>query len=171
MKFIRVLKAGNHLEQLKDLSDFSGELIQVLEKLRNSLMFIEKDDKYVDFDSLLPELIESTKNTKALASTFLSDIKIVSNKYENINKKASEPALNYEDIRKNLRDENNGREMFFAELVKQNGDILWNLNKPLPKEYNDLETEKPFDYSERYGGTVDSFKYYNNYIVLLKGNK
>lgn len=79
--------------------------------------------------------------------------------------------LNYEDIRKNLRDENNGREMFFAELVKQNGDILWNLNKPLPKEYSDLETEKPFDYSERYGGTVDSFKYYNDYIVLLKGNK
>lgn len=61
--------------------------------------------------------------------------------------------------------------VFFKDLVKQNGDILWNLNKVLPVEYKDLETERPFDYSERYGGTVDSFKYYNNYIVLLTGNK
>lgn len=61
--------------------------------------------------------------------------------------------------------------VFFKDLVRQNGDILWDLNRTLPVEYKDLETERPADYSERYGGTVDSFKYYYNYIVLLTGNK
>lgn len=58
--------------------------------------------------------------------------------------------------------------MFFANLVKQNGDTLWNLNLTIPFEYINYKIISPFDYSEMYGGTVDSFKYYNNYVVLVK---
>ena len=80
-------------------------------------------------------------------------------------------ALNYDEVRKTLRDENNGIEMYFAELVKQNGDILWPVNRPIPFKYKDLPRQSVFDYSVEHSskkGTVDSFKYYNDYVVLLK---
>ena len=70
-----------------------------------------------------------------------------------------------------LKQENNGKEMFFADLVKQNGDILWPVHTPIPLEYKDLPTQSVFDYSIEHGGkkgTVDSFRYYNNYIVILQ---
>ena len=65
--------------------------------------------------------------------------------------------------------------MYFSDLVKKNGDMLWNLSLPLPEEYQGFKYKRPFDYSIRNGGTVDSFKYYNDYIVLIgaetKGGK
>ena len=56
---------------------------------------------------------------------------------------------------------------YFSDLVKENEDILWNVNNPIPFEYCDLDVENPFNYSNKRGGTVDSFKYYNNYVVII----
>ena len=58
--------------------------------------------------------------------------------------------------------------MFFANLVRQNRDTLWNTNQVIPFEYVNYKIIDVFDYSEVHGGTVDSFKYYDNYVVLVK---
>ena len=57
---------------------------------------------------------------------------------------------------------------YFKELVKNNKHILWNVKDTLPIKYAKYKVVKPFDYSVKYGGTYDSFKYYNNYVVLIK---
>lgn len=54
--------------------------------------------------------------------------------------------------------------IFLKDLVKENGDKIVN--------YTNCKTNKKymsvFNYSEKYGGTFDSFKYYNNYVIELK---
>ena len=51
--------------------------------------------------------------------------------------------------------------MFFKELVKKNGHKLVGYG-----EAREGHTYvKVFDYSEKYGGTYDSHRYYNNYVV------
>lgn len=53
--------------------------------------------------------------------------------------------------------------MFLADLVKKNGDKIVHYTKgQVGKKYMSI-----FDYSEMYGGTFDSFKYYNDYYIEL----
>ena len=154
-------EADNHLEQLNDLLDFSGELIQVLEKLRNSVRFIKKDDKYVDFDSLLPELIESTKNTKVLASTFLRDIKIVSSNNENINKKADEELKQFD-----MKQELDGQKEF-----EKQDDSLKDVSIPEEKEdtseVNEAMSAKP---TQNKGESFSASEFGNNLAYIKQNN-
>lgn len=49
------------------------------------------------------------------------------------------------------------------ELVKENGDkIVYFQNCKANKKYMSV-----FNYSEKYGGTFDSFRYYNDYVIEL----
>lgn len=53
--------------------------------------------------------------------------------------------------------------MFLKDLVKKNGDkIVRYDNCKADKEYMSV-----FNYSEKYSGTFDSFKYYNGYVIEL----
>ena len=53
--------------------------------------------------------------------------------------------------------------MFFKDLVKQNGHKI--------VRFDDCRSDKSymsvFNYSNKYGGTYDSFKYYNEYVVEI----
>lgn len=54
--------------------------------------------------------------------------------------------------------------MFLKELVEKNGDKIVRYNECKEgKKYMSI-----FNYSEKYGGTFDSFKYYNEYVIELK---
>lgn len=54
--------------------------------------------------------------------------------------------------------------MFLKDLVKKNGDkIVYYKNCKADKKYISV-----FNYSKNYGGTFDSFKYYNDYVIELK---
>lgn len=56
--------------------------------------------------------------------------------------------------------------MFFKELVEKNGHKLVGYG-----EAREGHTYvKVFDYSEKYGGTYDSHRYYNNYVVDVTKN-
>lgn len=51
--------------------------------------------------------------------------------------------------------------MFLEELLKQNGHKLVRYNEGIEGHtYMSV-----FDYSVKYGGTFDSFKYYNDYCI------
>ena len=51
--------------------------------------------------------------------------------------------------------------MFLNDLVEKNGHKIVHFDKcKIGHIY-----ETVFNYSERHGGTVDSFKYYNDYII------
>lgn len=52
----------------------------------------------------------------------------------------------------------------FRELVEENGDKIlhWQDATDPNKEY-----VRPFDYSVSHGGSIDSFKYYNDYVVEI----
>lgn len=52
----------------------------------------------------------------------------------------------------------------FRELVEENGDKIlhWRDATDPNKEY-----VRPFDYSVSHGGSIDSFKYYNDYVVEI----
>lgn len=53
--------------------------------------------------------------------------------------------------------------MFLKDLVEKNGDkIVHYKNGKADKKYMSV-----FDYSEKFGGTFDSFKYYNDYVIEL----
>lgn len=55
------------------------------------------------------------------------------------------------------------RTLFFEELVKNNGDkIVHYTNTKDGKKYVSV-----FNYSAKYGGTINSFKYYNDYVIEL----
>lgn len=55
--------------------------------------------------------------------------------------------------------------VFFKDLVEYNGDKIVRYNETqLNKKYASI-----LNYSNKYGGTIDSFKYYNDYVVELKG--
>jgi len=61
---------------------------------------------------------------------------------------------------------------YLSDLVKENGDILARLSQCFPvKDLQNYTTEDVFNYSDRHGGTFDSFKYYNDYVILVKKNK
>lgn len=51
--------------------------------------------------------------------------------------------------------------MFLIKLIKKNGHKLTHYSKAL----HGHKYESVFTYSNRHGGAVDSFKYYNNYVV------
>ena len=51
--------------------------------------------------------------------------------------------------------------MFLKELVDSNGDRIVHYTKC--KDENKYVSV--FNYSEKYGGTFDSFKYYNDYVI------
>lgn len=51
--------------------------------------------------------------------------------------------------------------MFLRELIKKNGHKLVKYNECI----HGHKCERVFEYSERYGGTFDSFKFYNDYVV------
>lgn len=50
------------------------------------------------------------------------------------------------------------------DLLNKNGDKLVHYTKC--KDGNKYMSV--FNYSEHYGGTIDSFKYYNDYVIELK---
>lgn len=53
--------------------------------------------------------------------------------------------------------------MFLKDLVEKNGDkIVRYDNCRADKKYMSV-----FNYSEKYGGTFDSFKHYNDYVIEL----
>ena len=53
--------------------------------------------------------------------------------------------------------------MFLKDLVEKNGNkIVRYDNCRADKKYMSV-----FNYSEKYGGTFDSFKYYNDYVIEL----
>ena len=51
--------------------------------------------------------------------------------------------------------------LFLSELVKKNGHKIIKYNEGIAGH----KYAKVFDYSVYYGGTLDSFKYYNNYYI------
>ncbi len=53
--------------------------------------------------------------------------------------------------------------MFLVELVKNNGDKIVHYTKCK----QDKKYMLVFKYSEMYGGTYDSFRYYNDYVIEL----
>lgn len=54
--------------------------------------------------------------------------------------------------------------MSLFDLLNKNGDKLVHFTKCSDeKEYVSV-----FNYSEYYGGTIDSFRYYNDYVIELK---
>jgi hypothetical protein len=57
--------------------------------------------------------------------------------------------------------------IFLRGLIEKNGDILWRCSNILPTDYGEYEVMSVFDYSVKHGGTVDSFQFYNDYVVLL----
>ena len=56
--------------------------------------------------------------------------------------------------------------MFLKELLEKNGHKLVRHNNCIAGH----KYESVFNYSERYGGTFDSFKYYNDYVVDVTEN-
>lgn len=52
----------------------------------------------------------------------------------------------------------------FRELVEKNGDKIlhWSAATDPKKQY-----VRPFAYNNRYGGTIDSLRYYNDYVVEI----
>ena len=55
--------------------------------------------------------------------------------------------------------------MFLKDLVDSNGDRIVHYTKC--KDENKYVSV--FNYSAKYGGTFDSFKYYNDYVIELGG--
>ena len=55
--------------------------------------------------------------------------------------------------------------MFLKDLVDSNGDRIVHYTKCKDENKN----VSVFNYSAKYGGTFDSFKYYNNYVIELGG--
>ena len=53
--------------------------------------------------------------------------------------------------------------LFLKDLVDSNGDRIVHYTKC--KDENTYVSV--FNYSEKYGGTFDSFKYYNDYVIEL----
>ena len=53
--------------------------------------------------------------------------------------------------------------MYLEELIKKNGHKLVRYNEGIAGH----KYMKVFDYSNKYGGTFDSFKYYNDYYVEI----
>ena len=52
---------------------------------------------------------------------------------------------------------------YLKDLVQKNGDKIVRYNEcKVNAEYVSV-----FDYSEKYGGTYDSFKYYNTYVIEI----
>lgn len=51
--------------------------------------------------------------------------------------------------------------MYLKELIKKNGHKLVRYNEGVVGH----KYMKVFDYSVKYGGTLDSYKYYNDYYV------
>lgn len=52
---------------------------------------------------------------------------------------------------------------YLTELIKDNNHKLVRYNKV--KENHEYMTV--FNYSEKYGGTYDSFRYYNDYVIEM----
>jgi len=51
--------------------------------------------------------------------------------------------------------------MYLEELIKKNGHKLVRYNEGIARH----KYMKVFDYSVKYGGTFDGFRYYNDYYV------
>ena len=56
------------------------------------------------------------------------------------------------------------RKKFFAELVKEDGDRILSWKEAMDP---DKTYVRPFDYSLSHGGSIDSFRYYNDYVVEI----
>lgn len=52
---------------------------------------------------------------------------------------------------------------FLKDLVKENGHKIVRYNQT-KENYKYMSV---FNYSEKYGGTIDSFQYYNDYVIEL----
>ena len=57
---------------------------------------------------------------------------------------------------------------YLKNLVEQNGDELRHYTQGIKENE---QTVSVFDYSVKHGGTFDSFKFYNDYFIVIKGNK
>ena len=65
-------------------------------------------------------------------------------------------------INTQFQSRNGGKIMcYLNELIKQNGHKLVKYDKCIDGH----KYESVFNYSSRYGGTFDGFKYYNNYVI------
>lgn len=53
---------------------------------------------------------------------------------------------------------------YLEELLKENGHKLVNYNKAQEGH----KYESVFNYSQKNGGTYDSFRYYNNYVIEVE---
>lgn len=69
-----------------------------------------------------------------------------------------------QELYKMLQEENCNK-MFLEDLIEQNGDKL--IHHTQVRDPN-KKYESVFNYSERHGGTFDSFKYYHNYVIEIK---
>lgn len=57
--------------------------------------------------------------------------------------------------------------MFLSDLVEKNGDkIVYYKDCKMGKKYMNV-----FLYSEWYGGTIDSYRYYNDYVIEIGSEK
>lgn len=54
--------------------------------------------------------------------------------------------------------------IFFNEIVNNNGDRIVRYNETQENKHY----ESIFNYNIKHGGSIDSFKYYNDYVVELK---
>lgn len=53
---------------------------------------------------------------------------------------------------------------YLRDLVKENGHKIRHFTEGVEKGHNYMSI---FEYSVKYGGTYDSFKYYNDYVIDL----
>lgn len=55
--------------------------------------------------------------------------------------------------------------MKLQQLARSKGYQIRHFSNPLKKNESFGKVVKPFDFSVKYGGTVDSMRYYNNYYL------
>ena len=61
---------------------------------------------------------------------------------------------------------------YLSDLVEENGDRIEYFRLSISeRELQNYTIESVFNCSDRHGGTFDSFKYYNDYVILIPKNK
>lgn len=80
-------------------------------------------------------------------------------------KNKTQNILTTKNLFNSLKQEVNEECIFFNELVNRNGDKIVRYNETQEgKHYESI-----FNYNIKNGGSIDSFRYYNDYVVELKG--
>lgn len=61
--------------------------------------------------------------------------------------------------------------MTIEKLAEINGYEIRHHTESLKNNENFNDTITPFDFSQKHGGTINSFKYYNNYYLIKSTHK